>query len=154
MQITKLTLLRIIARNIQQYQKNWCYMSQDKMLSLLSKIYNTDIKRRALNYHLADLRKEGYIISIRRTQRQPDGTLCLLSTATCLTQQACKLLVKFGYGYFSGLLKRLRSKYFNPKQPTNEPKTTASRFDPDKVSNAERQKLLDKFYRAFPKYAT
>ena len=154
MNTSKVTLLRIIARNIQQYQKNWCYMSQDKMLLILEKIYRIKIQRRALNYHLASLRKQGYLISIKRTSRQIDGTICLLTTATCLTQQACKFLIRFGYNYFKGVLKRLRSKYFSNKVPTNEPRNTPGRLDVDLISDTERKRLLDNYYKAFPKPCT
>lgn len=154
MQISKFSILRIIAFNVQRYGKNWCYMSQDKMLKILSSVYNVKIERRNLNYHLASLRDQGLIISIRRTHRNQNGTLCLLSTATCLTQEACKLLIKFGYQYFRKLYASIRKKYWKQTPPLSVQIKEDPRRNIDKISDDERQRLLNLFNKNFPKRIT
>lgn len=151
MQITKFSILRAIAFNVQKYKKNYCYMSQSKILEVLKTIYDIDINKRSLNYHLADLRSEGFIISIKRTHRNNNGTLCLLSSATCLTQQACKLLVKFGYQYFRKVFQMLRSKYWPSKDIHKNQNRTDKRFNIDTLSENQKKELLSKFKKAFPK---
>jgi hypothetical protein len=67
-----------------------------------------------LNYHLADLRKAGLIKTIRRTHRKSDGTLCLQTSATCLTPLGYLELWKLGCGWAKKMYDSLIKKY-NPK---------------------------------------
>lgn len=151
MQITKYSVLRILTRNMQHYKKQWCYMSQDKMLSILSQIYKIKINRRSLNYHLADLRRDGIIITIRRTHRNTDGTLCLLSSATCLTAKGCRFMLKYGYRYFKGVLDMLTKKYFGRTQPEKHGLPSRARREIDEMSDEEKRIKLQKFHKIFPK---
>lgn len=151
MQISKFSILRIIAFNVQKYGKNYCYMSQDKMLQILDTSYKININRRTLNYHLADLRSQGLILSIRRTHRNKDGTLHLLTTATCVTVKACRLLITFGYHFFRSILKRLTKKYLKNETVHAAKVQVSTKFDVDNLTKDEKEKLLEKFHKSFPK---
>jgi hypothetical protein len=85
-----------LAAIIRKYKKKYCTASQQKITELLATYYNVSIKERMLNYHLADLRKAGLIKTIRRTHRKADGTLCLQTSATCLTPLGYLELWKLG----------------------------------------------------------
>jgi len=96
MRTTKLQTLTTIAAIIRKYKKKYCVASQDKIIELLAAHYKVSIRARMLNYHLADLRKFGLIKSIQRTHRKADGTLCLQTSATCLTPLGYYELWKLG----------------------------------------------------------
>lgn len=121
MNTSKVAVLITQASIIRKYKGNWCYASQQTLLDLLKKCHDTVIKRRQLNYHLADLRAEGLIKTIKRHRRDPDGTVCLLSSATCLTMKGCVFLYRLGQFWALKHLNTLRSKYLpNRNRPKRE----------------------------------
>lgn len=96
MRSTKVQVLSTLAGVIRKYKNNYCVASQDKLCDLIYSWYWVKIKRRMLNYHLADLRKFGLIKTIHRTHRNSDGTICLMTSATCLTSLGYRELWKLG----------------------------------------------------------
>lgn len=96
MRSTKLQTLTTIAAVIKKYKKKYCVAGQEKLIELLATYYNVSIQKRMLNYHLADLRKFGLVKTIKRTHRKADGTLCLQTSATCLTPLGYYELWKLG----------------------------------------------------------
>ncbi len=96
MNITKIAVLTTFGKLIQLSNKNYVFPSQETLLRLLKQHYHINIKRRTLCYHLADLRKERFIKSIKRYQHGEKGTITALSSAVCLTARGCRLLFKFG----------------------------------------------------------
>jgi len=96
-------------------------------MNLLAKHYGTHIKVRQLNYHLADLRKMRLIKSIRRNKRNPDGTICLQTSATCLTPLGYYELFKLGVEWAHQRYMNLIAKYFppNPKKETKRQEWSA-----------------------------
>jgi len=118
MQHTKLSTLVTISKVIQKHHKNWCYASQNTILNLLSLFHNIAIHRRMLNYHLADLRGHGLIRTFGRTHRREDGTLCLLSSATCLTMKGALFLYKMGNIWALRHFKSLKNKYMPQPAPS------------------------------------
>ncbi|MBA7605377.1 hypothetical protein ES703_12508 [subsurface metagenome] len=122
MQHTKVATLVTISKVIQKHSKNWCYASQNTILNLLTLFHNVGIQRRMLNYHLADLRTSGMIRTYRRTHRREDGTLCLLSSATCLTMKGALFLYKLGSLWALRHFKALKKKYM--PQPAPSPKNS------------------------------
>lgn len=96
MRATKIQTLSTVAAVIKKYKKSYCIASQKKIIELLATFYKVSIQQRMLNYHLADLRKFGLIKTIRRTHRRKDGTLCLQTSATCLTPLGYYELWKLG----------------------------------------------------------
>lgn len=113
---SKIAVLVTISKVIQKYQKYWCYASQNTILELLDQFHNVTIHRRMLNYHLADIREEGLIKTIGRTHRNDDGTICLLSSATCLTIKGALFLYRMGSAWALRHMKSLKEKY-QPEQP-------------------------------------
>ena len=114
MRATKLQTMTTIAAVIRKYKKKYCTASQQKITELLATYYKVSIKARMLNYHLADLRKAGLIKTIRRTHRKSDGTLCLQTSATCLTALGYLELWKLGCAWAKKMYDSLIKKY-NPK---------------------------------------
>jgi len=117
MRHTKLSTLVTLAKVIEKHRKYWCYASQNTILNLLLLFHNTVIRRRMLNYHLADLRREGLIKTYGRTHRRADGTICLLSSATALTIKGSLLLYKMGSTWALRHMKSLKNKYLPREQP-------------------------------------
>ena len=108
---TKLAVLITLAKVIDKYSKMYCTISQAKILELLDRIHKISIKRRDLNYHLRTLRELGLIISIRRNHRNPDGTLCLRTSATYLTADGWEQLARLGWTRAVIYWKRIAAKY-------------------------------------------
>jgi hypothetical protein len=120
MRHTKLQTLTSIAAVIRKYKKNYCTASQEKLVELLVKYHGVSIQRRMLNYHLADLRKLGLIKTVRRTHRNKDGTLCLETSATCLTPSGYLELLKLGCEWAKKKYNQLMDKYFPKKIDTKK----------------------------------
>ena len=122
MRVTKLQLLSTIAHIIKKYDNSFCFASQAVFIELLAKHYGTHIKIRQLNYHLADLRRMGLIKSIKRNKRNPDGTICLQTSATCLTPHGYFQLFKLGVAWAHQRYKELIARYY-PPTPKRQTKT-------------------------------
>jgi len=123
---TKVATFVTISKIIQKHNTNWSYASQNTYLNLLTLFHNIEIRRRMLNYHLADLRRQGLIKTWRRTKRNEDGTLCLLSSATCLTMKGALFLYKLGSLWALRHYKALKKKYApspapSPQKPGQTP---------------------------------
>lgn len=115
MRNTKLNVLTTLAAVIRKYKKKHCTAGQTKIIELLATYYNVSIQHRMLNYHLADLRKMGLIKTIKRTHRKKDGTLCLETSATCLTPHGYYELWQLGCEWAKKQYDRLIKKYFPKK---------------------------------------
>lgn len=111
MRATKVQTMTTLAAIIRKYKKKYCTASQAKIIELLKSFYGVEIKTRMINYHLADLREAGLIKSIKRTYRNRDGTLCLQTTATCLTPHGYYELWKMGCEWAKKMYDRLIKKY-------------------------------------------
>lgn len=117
MRNTKFDVLITITSIIRKYKGNWCYASRDRILELLLYHHSISIGYRQLGNHLADLRDQGLIKSIRRNHRKEDGTLCLLTSARCLTIKACNYLIKRGLFWLKQHRNYLKRKYLPPPDP-------------------------------------
>jgi hypothetical protein len=122
MNITKIAVLNTYGKLIELSNKNYVYPSQNTLLILLKKHYHIIIKRRSLCYHLADLRKDGLIKSIKRYDRAEAGTIIALSSAVCLTIKGCRLLFKFGSAWARKHIYKLRLKFGFPEKRPHEAK--------------------------------
>jgi len=133
MRNTKYDVLITIQAIIKRYGPNWCYASRNKILELLHKYHDIKIGYRMLGYHLADLREVGFIKTYGRTHRRNDGTLCLLTSARCLTIRGCKYLLRRGVTWAKHHLNRLKLKYIphQPGKPHDEAKHPARDFVPE-----------------------
>jgi DNA-binding transcriptional ArsR family regulator len=120
-----------IAAIIRKYKKKYCVASQEKLIELLLKFYKVKIEKRMLNYHLADLRKAGLIKSIKRTYRNRDGTLCLNTSATCLTPKGYYELWKLGCEWAKQMYDKLSKKYFPVKASEVETSAPVSKEELD-----------------------
>jgi len=115
MRTTKYDVLIITASIIQKSRGNWSYASRNATLELLDKIHNIKIRYRQLGNHLADLRDAGLIKSWTRNHRMANGTLCLLTSARCLTIKGCKYLIRHGVTWAKHHLNKLKLKYIPPE---------------------------------------
>lgn len=146
MKTTKLAVLITHASIIKKYNGNWSYASQQTVLNLLKTCHDTVIKRRQLGYHLADLREEGLIKTIKRSKRNEDGTLCLLSSATCLTMKGCVFLYRLGLTWAMQHLNKLRNKYLPPSN-THKKRETAERNQASSPLRPKNNPFLDPVFR-------
>lgn len=141
---TKIATFVTISKVIQKHNTNWSYASQNTYLNLLLSHHNIHIHRRMLNYHLADLRAQGLIKTYRRTHRNDNGTICLLSSATCLTMKGALSLYKMGNLWALRHFKSLKKKY--SPQPTSSPKETGKTpelIGKDPVKGIDKNPFLD-----------
>jgi len=132
MRNTKTQTLSTIAGVIRKYKKKYCVASQEKIIELLENWYGTEIKVRALNYHLADLREWKMIKSIKRTHRKKDGTLVLQTTATCITPLGYYELAKLGCEWALKKYNELIKRYF--------PKPVVKIDPPEKYDKEEHRR--------------
>lgn len=131
MRATKVQTITTIAAIIRKYKKKYCVASQEKLIELLNKYYSVKIEKRMLNYHLADLRKAGLIKSIKRTYRNRDGTLCLNTSATCLTPKGYYELWKMGCEWAKKMYDKLSKRYFPVKAKQEETSAPVSKEELD-----------------------
>jgi len=157
MNVTKIAVLTTFGAIIKKYQRNWATPSQGTILSLLATFHNIHIKRRALGYHLADLRAAKLITTIKRHKRDSNGQICLMSSATALTMKGCYQLFRLGNEWALKQLEYLKSRYGQepPNNHTNN-KNHAKPIHPQSTPEADRFK--DPGFRAgiglpaFPPY--
>jgi len=132
MRATKVQVMTTLAGVIRKYKKKYCIASQGKIIELLDSFYDVSIKERMLNYHLAHLRKAGLIKSIKRTYRNRDGTLCLQTSATCLTPLGYYELWKMGCEWAKKMYDKLIKKYYPKKASQVEAPAPVNREELDR----------------------
>jgi len=89
------TAILVALANLSRIQgKQYAIISQEKLLQILSKIYQVQRKRRALNYRLRKLEQAGLITRIRRISRDKHGRLQAKPTLYQITRQGWKLIRK------------------------------------------------------------
>ena len=111
MQLSKISTLCSIAHVIRAHNGFWSYTSQRKYLELLLEHHEVKIGIRQLNYHLADLLKEGLIERVKRTHREANGQIHRQTTAIAITMKGWLLLGKKGISWAFTWLNKLRKKY-------------------------------------------
>jgi len=126
MNTSKISVLITCAGVIRKYEGNWSTATQKKLLDLLKTYHDIKIHRRQLGYHLADLRTEGFIKTIKRHHRDRDGTIHPTSSATCLTIKGCLFLYRKGVEWALKHMNKLRDKYI-PQEPTGSKWSTAKK---------------------------
>lgn len=146
MNTSKVAVLVTHAGIIRKYKGNWSTASQQTLLDLLKQFHGITIHRRQLGYHLADLRKERLIKSIKRHRRDPDGTVCLLSSATCLTIKGCVFLYRLGVTWALKHMNKLRDKY-HPLSPSNSEGETANKAHPPDAQPQGDSPFMDPQFR-------
>lgn len=80
MKTTMRPILRLLTYLIKKSSKNYCFPSQDSILTILRTQYSCKISRRTLNRHLRKLEDDKYIKRIRRISRGPDNRPRFAST--------------------------------------------------------------------------
>lgn len=129
MKATKYSLLVTIAKIIETHGGNYSYAGQTKYLELLEGKHEAKIGRRMLNYHMADLEADGLIKRVRRTHRNEDGTISLLTTAICITVKGCRMLAMKGVKWAWAHMKKLAKKYIPAPEGAGMYKAGASEQD-------------------------
>lgn len=143
---TKSAVLVTVSKVIQKYKGNWCLATQNTIILLLEEHHKINIKRRSLNYHLADLREHGLIRTIRRNGRNADGTLYLLSSATCLTIKGCYYLARNGYNWAYKKAKQLQKTYY-PSVPAKNIQQSQSTDDREEKTLSNYNPFKDPAFR-------
>ena len=146
MNTSKIAVLVTHAGIIRKHKGNWSTASQQTLLDLLATYHRIVIKRRQLGYHLADLRRERLIKTIKRHRRDPDGTVCLLSSATCLTIKGCVFLYRLGVAWALKHMNNLRDKYHPPKSSSHQ-RETAIKADSPEPSTQGDSPFMDQEFR-------
>lgn len=85
-------ILEIFFYLAQKGQKTYCWPSQQKIIEILSNLYDIKISLRTLNYHLASLEEAGFIKRIRRIRQGKDGKIEFNSTLYQILKKARKVL--------------------------------------------------------------
>ncbi|MBW2672667.1 MAG: hypothetical protein JRD89_04515 [Deltaproteobacteria bacterium] len=85
-------VLLMFSQLMRKFRKQYLYLSQEKMLELLGKYHGYRIKRRMLNYRLADLEAQGLIRRVQRNNRQVDGRIEPMTSLIFLTRKAHRLI--------------------------------------------------------------
>lgn len=111
MKNTKYAVMIVVAKVMWKYDQLYCYGSQKKMLELLEKHHDIKIGRRQLNYHLADLRREGLLKTWKRHHRDKKGKIHLRTSANSLTIKGCIYLIRMGVTRAAIHLKALQEKF-------------------------------------------
>lgn len=111
MKNTKYAILITIFMVMRKYKSFWCYASQMHMLELLEKYHKIVISRRQLNYHLHDLRAQGFIKTWKRHKRDEFGRIHLVSSASCISLKGCYYLVRKGVSLAIFHMKQLRKRF-------------------------------------------
>ena len=146
MNTSKISVLITCASVIHKYKGNWSTASQKKILELLRTFHDIKIQRRQLGYHLADLRSEDLIRTIKRHHRDPDGTIIPTSSATCLTMKGCRFLYRKGVAWALKHMKKLRDKYI-PQEPTGSKWETATKPRTPGVDSQGDSPFMDSDFR-------
>lgn len=111
MKNTKYAILLTVFFVMRRYKSFWCYSTQMHMLELLEKYHRIKISRRQLNYHLHDLRTQGFLKTWKRHKRDGTGKICLVSSASCITLKGCYYLVRKGVSLAIFHMKQLRKRF-------------------------------------------
>lgn len=129
MRHTKYAVLVTLYKVMIKHGKYWSTASQTTILRLLRERHRIIISRRQLNYHLADLRNNGLVFSIKRNGRTPDGTLIPRSTANSITIKGYRYLIVMGIKEAWHRLRVLMRKYLPEPKPKTDQQKPASNQD-------------------------
>ncbi len=102
------------------FQKLYCFPSQSKLVSLLSKFTGLKISRRQLNYDLAAMVKGGLIRRIRRHRRTKHRGMEFRSTLYEITLKGYLLLFRAGvitWGIFAEIKNRIKEALERKQRP-------------------------------------
>ena len=125
------------------HYKNYCYPSQKKILKLLEKYYNIDIKRRQLNYVLAYLEREEFIDRKRRLKKSKEGKIVFNTTLYWLKKKAwCYIAKVYGAIKNTGFKLREALKKENKKKIPLEDSERYLVGEEERRKNLKKLKLL------------
>ena len=108
------TILLMFSQLMRKYRKDYLYISQEKMLFLLAQYHNYSIKRRMLNYRLAELEAAGLIKRTKRNKKHPGGHVAPMTSLLFLTRRAHRLISRLYKGVLRALNKDIRD-FFAPR---------------------------------------
>lgn len=111
MRNTKLSVLIGILKVLDKHRVDWSTASQNTMLKHLKKYHGIRIGIRMLNYHLADLRRMGFIQTYPGHKRRPDGTFLYSTSKNGINLAGLAYLVKMGVTAARKRLFKLRDRY-------------------------------------------
>lgn len=104
------TILLMFAQLMEKYRKKYLYISQEKMLLLLEAYHDYRIKRRMLNYRLAELEAAGLIRRVQRNKKCFGGRIEPMTSLIFLTSRAHKLIAR----QFKAILRAINRKVRKP----------------------------------------
>ena len=143
MQLSKISTLCTVAHVIKSHNSFWSYTSQKKYLELLREYHEVDIGVRQLNYHLADLLREGLIERIKRTHREINGQIHRQTSAIAITMKGWLLLGKKGITWAYSWLNKLRKKYLPPPIAAGIQTTEIKETQPPSAGDTTRRRARE-----------
>jgi len=123
-------ILHIINYLSSNFNKNYCYPSQQSLLDLLKRHHGIEISRRTLNYHLRFLEDNNFIQRVRRIPKKTGESWLFKSTMYWLKKKAFGMLSKVAAG-LSRSKYRIRKWWLEKNQP-------ARTFRPEPASPTAR----------------
>ena len=105
------------------FEHLYCFPSQEKLLTLLSKFTSLKISRRQLNYDLAALEAHGILIRVRRHRKHPRHGMEFRSTLYMITNVGYSLLLRaqvITWNTFQAIREKIRN------SPRNKPRPCAT----------------------------
>lgn len=120
MKATKYATLLTTYKVMKAHNKYWSTVTRAKLIYLLEKYHTTKIGKRALNYHLKDLRDEGLIKTYRNWGRFKDGTIYLKASSHCITVKGYRLLMVMGVREAYKRIKELTKRYLPSLDTQND----------------------------------
>jgi len=115
-----LPLLLTLNKLNNHFDKLYCFPSQNKLLSLLSKFTSLNISRRQLNYDLKALEVSKIIIRIRRHRKTKHNGMEFRSTLYEITAIGYNLLFRaqvISFAVFRAILARIRNAIKKKERP-------------------------------------
>lgn len=94
--------------SMQEYsQKSYTWMKRKTIQAMLKKYHNIEISLSALDKHLADFNKMGFLKTFQRRGHNPDGTIFNLTSNRMLTRKAILYLLSLSVRISTWLFKRM-----------------------------------------------
>lgn len=139
MQLTKYSILVAIGKIIEKHGENYSYASTKTILELLAKYTQIKIAKRTYYAHMADLRKEGLIKSIRRYGRETDGKIYNRTSAVCITIKGYVQLALRGWKWALSMAKKLRKKFVPGKTEPSQQIIMSNKVEEKKEADTTKE---------------
>lgn len=150
MNSTELAICNTLACLQQRHHKNYCYITQEKLIRFLKEFYGIDICRRTLNYVLSGMEVRGIIQRYKRTKINEFGKRVYTATAYYIRHNAQFLLKQVSnfIGFFAHAF-RVQKNAHNLKTDTTYLKENTKDKDEKHFQNGKKY-IPDRFLKLIP----